>query len=159
MEQDIQKIIEKHLPTQTAGVMKEYIEGAELTEKQLRRSEHELKQAQIKITEFEKKHALYNEMKAMGEDLDLRVQALDDRELMITKRENDRAIAENCIRMEEMQSNMKNMEGLVAKVFGHPSVSITRQVPVDQGHSFNDGSYKSGDALMPATETETKGKA
>jgi hypothetical protein len=158
MEAEIKKIIEQHLPTQTAGVLKDYLEGAELTERVLR-------ETQATVTKHEETIAEYVKREDLLADAERQVATA----VAIRKQNEERTIkldeeARNmrCTIMETQLSmttaNMKNMESLVQKVFGHPSVSITRQVPVAAGFNNADGSYNSGDMLENASEKTVEGK-
>lgn len=158
MKKQIQEIINDHLPTQVAGEMKKYIESIEGLRGDLEQSETELEKAQIVIADYRKKSAQWagiEEQQRINEqaeeDLIATEKALDGRQRGF---ELELAVA----RMDAMEANMKNMERLVEKVFGHPGVTVTRDVPVDMGSTNSDGSYTSGAILQQAKETTTESK-
>lgn len=159
MKDDILKIIEKNLPSQTAGVLKEYLDRAELTEQALESEQSKLKKAHQEIAEYKKQEeklksltSWENTLKSMAAGLDTRQFELDarergmDKDIMTTK-------------MEGMEANMRNMEAMVTKVFGHPAVTVTRQVPVADGDYNAQGQYGGGESLMDTKETTTESKA
>jgi len=157
MEQEIKNIIEKHLPEQTAGVMKDFIAQAEKTEKDLADAKRSIITNDKVITEYQKKEDLYSFINVMQKDLDDRVEALNVREELITQRENNATVIESTIRMEMMTSNMENMKELVNKVFGHPSVSITRSVPIAEHPPVTDqNNITQYGNVSQHTESETK---
>ena len=162
MEQEIKRIIEEHLPTQTAGVMKKYLAQAEATADELDSATNVITSLEKTVAEYKKKDSLYNEMKAMHMDLDLRVEALNKREAIITQRENNATVIESNIKMTMMLANMDNMLKLVDKVFGHPATSIQRSVPVVEpagmADQYGNVQYPSV-TQRPETTTETEGKS
>ncbi len=158
MQDEINKIIEKHLPEQTAAVMKEFIKEAETVKSNLETADAVIRQHEKVIADYKKKDAEYDRIRNLRKQMDDRRDGLDVREDEITKRENQSTVIESNTRMEMMRQNMENMKALVDKVFGHPSVSITRQVPVVTAGSYTDqnGNYRPGDFVEDKSSTETK---
>ena len=156
IDKEIKKIIETQLPAQTAGVMKDFIEGAELTEETLRATQGIVKKHEKTIEDYHKKDTMYNQMKAMGEDLDLRVDACNKRDIDLDEEARNMRMTVMETELAMTIANMKNMENLVNKVFGHPSVSISRTVPVAE-HPPGVDQYgnQSFGGVTPHQESET----
>ena len=157
MEKQIKEIIELHLPAQTAGVMKEFIERAEDIEDQLNEVIKQHKNCLEIIDRHEETIKKNGNLEVKRRELDDKQVALDSREDLITQRENNAAVIEANLRMEMMETNMKNMEALVGKVFGHPNVQISRTGEIVTGGGVQNqyGGYDGATYAQPTTETET----
>lgn len=128
MKSEIQKIINEHLPTQVAGELRKHLEKTEQTETQLAAAKQVLASQEKELEAYHKRAADFDRLAEWQDALDLREKECEERERHITLE-----LAE--LRIDLMEKNMANMHGLVAKVFGHPHVTISasRQVPyVDQ---------------------------
>lgn len=158
MKKQIQEIINQHLPAQVAGEMKTFIESLEQVRADLSKSEEEVGKLLVTVADYRKKDAKYAGNTEEEKRLNAVEQHLDSRQGEIQKREDRIEIELIKERNTLMEANMKNMESLVQKVFGHPAVTITRQVPVSDGYNNSNGSYSSGESLMHATEKTVESK-
>ncbi len=130
MEQEIKKIIEQHLPEQTASVMKEFIEKAEATERQLTVANNMLKEQKETIEKYQEKE---DQLAEAGDKLEAArslMEANEKRKIGLDDEARNMRCSIIETEMKMMKFNINNMTSLVEKVFGHPSVSITRNIPV-----------------------------
>lgn len=119
MKKEIQDLINQHLPELAAGELKKYIEQNEGLADQL-------KDAKQVIGNQEKELAAYKKRADEFDNLSKWQDALDLREKEVEARERQFELELLKAAKESMFENMKNMERLVDKVFGHPNVQITR---------------------------------
>ena len=154
MKKAILQVIEEALPAQTAGEMKKFIEGAELTDRVLRETQAELEEANKVILDYRTKDAQYESNKAEKERLVEERHELEQRKAEQDVRERDFKLELAELRIELMDKNMTNMQSLVSKVFGHPRVTVDRSTE----HPYTDqyGNRTSDYAHDNETRTESK---
>lgn len=124
LEQDLKEAIKKNLPAQAAGELKKFIEEAEQTKSDLEDTKEVLESTRKKLAQERKIN------QDMSEKL-VKQQEMDKREEDCTKREEEVSIRERDIQLELAQNEInmlnaknQNTHELVAKVFGHPSVTV-----------------------------------
>lgn len=160
MKKQIAEIIEQNLPAQTAGVMKEYIESIEGLRIDLTKSEEEVERLQRVEIKYRSDKAVLAGNEEEKRRLENWAEQLDSRQDELNKREDRIKIELSEMKMAGMEKNMENMQALVSKVFGHPNVTIQRQIPLDNGSYDSMGKVmESGETLQPATETRTESKS
>lgn len=126
MKKEIQAIIDEHLPSMAAGELKKYIEKQEFIEEQLIDARAVIEDQEKALKDYEKQETRYKEIAAREAAADERERGLIERELETADRERQFELELLKAAKESMFENMKNMERLVDKVFGHPNVQITR---------------------------------
>lgn len=163
MQSEIKAIIAEHLPAQTAGVMKEFIEKAEATEDELDIANGLIKKQMKIIEDFEKREAKLAEADTKLQDARDIMIATDERRILLDEETRNF----RCTLMEkELEMNklhLGNLSLLVDKVFGHPNVTITRtgQIPVAASEYNAQNMMSGGEMLESVSETEstTEGKS
>lgn len=126
---EMKELIEKHLPNQTAGTLKDYIESAskmQLEHEKLETAHRELKKGYEKKSKMlDNLLALQSKMENKVAEYDKRLEQLAERELRLDK----------TILQEQLSSEQRinaNTHELVMKVFGHPRVTVTNSKTVGQ---------------------------
>lgn len=147
--QEVQKAIEQNLPSATAGVMKDFIKEAEATKTKLTITEEENTELKQTIHNLKAKLDHINNLEERENKLEERTQETNDKAYNLD-------LQISSIRLEEAGKRQEVVERLVDKVFGHPSVTITKNthLPVDGGGNGCCGH------TVPVTDasTETHGK-
>jgi len=138
--------------------MSEFIAEAEQTKLDLGCAKETIDR-QLKANENYKKM----EEKGKGLEEQRRAQEAIDESLTertLAREERERAFGRGLCKanLAHLNDNKSDRMGRVGKVFGHPGVTVTRDVPGDMGFTKPDGSYSNGASLMQAKETTTESK-
>ena len=149
----IQEVVKQNLPEATAKEMSSFIAQAEQDKVRLSELEEKTLSQQETIEKQCKAIEELNELVSRSETLDARANALDKREQAL-----ELTLAKTKLEESEKRSDMA--ERLVAKVFGHPSVTVTNSrdvfTPVPVSDTGMNG-YVQKDSVIESTTT-TNGK-
>lgn len=155
---ELEDIIAKNLPAQTAAQMSEFIKAAEATSKELSSIKNELESGREEANRLRKNISDLEALKNSEEDVANRSSSLDSRERALDARERGFDMEILTLRVELMQEGRSSEHELVDKVFGHPSVTIKRTAS-----EIAATNYANGDSFPTAlqvasevTRTETK---
>jgi len=158
----IQQIVSEQLPQATAGELKKYIENAESISRELEKKNE-------KIKELEQFKLLYNELYGKNSAIDEKEKALlkrekelNEKELLIEKRQRGFELEIANIKVSEAQMSKIDLFELVNKVFGHPSVSISnkKNMSVEKFEPYQGGGgyWSTKNDTEENTETRTESK-
>ena len=162
---DIQEAIKKNLSGQVAGELSRVLEEYDSLKRKL-------PIANDKATHFEKEtlnlKLNYDNLKHDYDELVKEVGDLNEREMVISRVENNLEIDKMKLQLIMTEKSKVEMLSLVDKVFGHPSVTISNtktmnhSVPVEGGGD-NLGNKFSGTTMLcndseNSTTTTTEGK-
>lgn len=158
--EEMQKLIEESLPGATAGAMKDFIKEAELTKSNLMAAQHKINDLDLELDKKSKEISRLKEVVSKAGDLDNREQSLNERNEGLDVRERDINLEIATIKLESAEKRNASVEGLVNKVFGHPSVTVstTKDVPVATGGSRDCVGFPVVERGIQETTITTEGK-
>ena len=157
---EMQELIEKNLPSATAGVMTKYIKEAEKTKDDLVESESQVKSLLKQLIEWKTKTEKLERLKSYWQNLNEREASLAKETESLRVRERDIKLEIANIRTAEANNRNIIIERLVEKVFGHPSVSVStyKNIPIMSDAATGAVPYQSGSATENETTTTVESK-
>ena len=160
LTKEMQKIIEENLPAATAGVMKSYIEEAEVTKQNLAEADKTI-EAQIKNITLKE-----DEIRALKRELEGAKNQLQEQDELksaqeaLSIRERDLQLEIANIRLQSADDRNATVERLVDRVFGHPSVTVSTykdvMVPIEGGNGCSGYAHKENGVTESQTTTQSK---
>lgn len=124
---EIADLIEKNLPSATAGVMKDFIKEAEKTSEELSKAYKIIANQTNALEKLESSCLEYRTTITEYEDMGVLKSELEDKESKLNIREQKLDLEISNILLQESVARNRAVESLVTKVFGHPSVMVTNR--------------------------------
>lgn len=132
MKAEIEKIIRDNLPEATAKEMKKYLEEAEGIKAQLEEADAHIKVQNTLMAAKDVSLGLLEAKVQTDEAMNAQGEALEKREMEVADREHNIKLEIAEIKLNAAIGSNHAVMGLVDKVFGHPSVTVsrTKEIPV-----------------------------
>jgi len=157
---EMQEIIEKNLPAQTAGAMSDFIKDAEETKDALAIAADKIDTLEMQKNVYEKENVQLKHSIQQQSKLTEREKKLEEQTEALRIRERDLKLEIAEIQLNAANDRNNKVEQLVEKVFGHPSVSVStyKSKPIMVGGDNGCTPYQSGSATENENTTTTTDK-